>query len=45
MIGDLKDLAFNADSWRSRDALAHDVSFVDANCLAEFLASMGKPVE
>ena len=45
MIGDLKYLAFDADSWMSRDALAHDISFLDANCQAEFLASTGKPVD
>ena len=44
MIGDFKDLAFDADSWRSWDALDHDVSFLDANYQAEFLANMGKPV-
>ena len=45
MIGDLKNLAFDAYSCRSRDPLAHDVSFLDANCQAEFLAGMGKPVD
>ena len=45
MIGNLKNLAFDADSWRSWDALAHDVSFPDANCQAVFLASIGKPVD
>ena len=45
MIGDLKYLAFDADSWTSRDTLAHDISFLDANCQAEFLAGTGKPVD
>ena len=45
MIGDLTNPAFDADSWKSRDALAHGVSFLDANCQGEFLAGTGKPVD
>ena len=45
MVGDLEYLVDDADRWRSREILAHDVNFLNADRQTKFLASIGEPVD